>query len=62
MNSNSYDLISESRKVYARSILCEQVSRYVTETLIHIESNLGRELDQDEIENILIHLTDENNI
>lgn len=59
---NNQDLINESRKVFARSILCEQISRYVAETLIHIETNLDRELSQDEIENILIHLADEDNI
>lgn len=62
MNNNTTDLINESRRVYAKSILCEQVSRYVTETLMHIEDNLKRELTQDEIENILIHLADENDI
>jgi len=62
MNNNNYDLINESRRVYTRSILCEQVSRYVAETLMHIETNLKRELTQDEIENILIHLADENDI
>jgi hypothetical protein len=60
MNNNTYDLINESRRVYTRSILREQVSRYVVETLMHIETNLKRELTQDEIENILIHLADEN--
>jgi hypothetical protein len=60
MNNNATDLINESRRVYTKSILREQVSRYVTETLMHIETNLKRELTQDEIENILIHLADEN--
>lgn len=60
MNNNSYDLVTESRRIYTKSILCEQVSRYVAETLMHIEKDLKRELTQDEIENILIHLADEN--
>ena len=60
MNNNTYDLLTESRRVYTRSILREQVSRYVAETLMHIEKDLKRELTQDEIENILIHLADEN--
>lgn len=58
--NETYDLITESRKVYTKSILCEKVSRYVAETLIHIEEKIQRELSTDEIENILIMLTDEN--
>jgi len=61
MNLNEqYDLISETRKVYAKSMLREQVSHFITETILCIESSLDRELTQDEIENILIHLADEN--
>ena len=60
MNLNEQqDLISESRKVYAKSMLREQVSHFVAETILIIENNIRRELTQDEIENILIHLADE---
>lgn len=58
--NETYDLITESRRVYTKSILCEKVSRYVAETLVHIEEKIQRELSTDEIENILIMLTDEN--
>jgi hypothetical protein len=57
MTMNEYhDLITESRNVYARSILREQVSNFIAETILIIEKNIHRELTQDEIENILIHL------
>lgn len=60
MTLNEYhDLITESRKVYAKSMLREQVSHFVAETILIIENNIRRELTQDEIENILIHLADE---
>lgn len=60
MTMNEYhDLITESRKVYAKSMLREQVSHYVAETIMIIEDTVGRELTQDEIENILIHLADD---
>ena len=61
-NNNTSDLLSESRRIYTRSILCEQVSHYVAQTLFFIEQSLERELTQDEIENILIHLADEDDI
>lgn len=57
--SNYSNLLEESRKVFAKSILCEHVSKHLTETLLHVEKKLKRELSQDEIENILIKLTDE---
>jgi hypothetical protein len=61
MNLNEqYDLISETRRVYAKSMLREQVSHFIAETIMCIEEQLNRELTQDEIENILIHLADEN--
>ena len=57
MTMNEYhDLITESRNVYARSMLREQVSHFIAETILIIEKNIHRELTQDEIENILIHL------
>ena len=59
--SNYTDLFEEYRRVQARGILCEHVSKKLTETLLQIESNMKRELSTDEIENILIMLTDENN-
>lgn len=58
--SNYTDLFEEYKKVYNKSILCEQVSRNLTETFLAIENKLQRELSTDEIENILIYLTDEN--
>jgi len=61
MNLNEYhDLVTTSRKVYASSILREQVSRYLTETILIVEENIDRELTNDELENILILLTNEN--
>lgn len=60
MTLNEYhDLITESRKVYAKSMLRERVSHYITETIMIIEDTIDRELTQDEIENILIHLADD---
>lgn len=59
--TNYSDLFEEYKKVYTKGILCEQVSRKLTETLLVIENHLQRELSTDEIENILIYLTDENN-
>ena len=59
-HNNFSELLSESRRIYTKSILCEKVSHYISKTLMHIEESLGRELSQDEIENILILLTDEN--
>lgn len=59
--TNYTDIFEEYRKVYTKGILCEQVSRKLTETLLVIENRLERELSRDEIENILIYLTDENN-
>lgn len=61
MTLNEYhDLVTESRRVYARSMLNERVSHLITETILIIEKTINRELTQDEIENILIYLTDEN--
>jgi hypothetical protein len=59
---NYGNLLEESRKVFAKSILCEHVSKRLTETLLLIEDKMNRELTKDEIENILILLTDENDI
>ncbi len=59
---NYGNLLEESRKVFTKSILCEHVSKRLTETLMLIEDKMNRELTTDEIENILILLTDENNI
>ena len=60
-NQNNYtNLLEASRMVYARGILCEHVSKKLTETLLHIEDKMKRELTKDEIEDILILLTDEN--
>jgi hypothetical protein len=59
---NYANLLEESRKVFTKSILCEHVSKRLTETLMLIEDKMNRELTTDEIENILILLTDENNI
>lgn len=60
MSMNEYhDLITESRKVYAKSMLREQVSHYITQTIIIIENTVNRELTRDEIENILIHLAED---
>lgn len=59
MTLNEYhDLVTESRRVYARSMLNERVSHFITETILIIEDSIHRELTQDEIENILIHLAD----
>lgn len=60
-HSNYSDLFEEYRKVQAKGILCEHVSKKLTETLLHIESKMKRELSTDEIENILIMLTDDDN-
>jgi hypothetical protein len=59
---NYANLLEESRKVFTKSILCEHVSKRLTETLMLIEDKMNRELTTDEIENILILLTDENDI
>jgi len=58
---NYTNILEETRKMYTKSILREQVSKKLTETFLHIESRLDRELTTDEIENILIFLTDEIN-
>ena len=58
---NYTNILEETRKLYTKSILREQVSKKLTETFLHIESKLDRELTTDEIENILIFLTDEIN-
>jgi hypothetical protein len=58
---NYTNILEETRKMYTKSILREQVSKKLTETFLHIESKLDRELTTDEIENILIFLTDEIN-
>jgi uncharacterized protein YbgA (DUF1722 family) len=59
-NSNYSDLFEEYRKVRAKGIICEHVSKKLTETLLHVETKMKRELSTDEIENILIMLTDDN--
>ena len=59
-NTNYTDLFEEYKKVYTKGILCEQVSKKLAETFLVIENRINRELSTDEIENILIYLTDEN--
>lgn len=59
MTHNNYrDLLEEARLVYTKSILREHISRQLTETILIVEDTLDRELSKDEIENILILLTD----
>lgn len=59
MTYNNYrDLLEEARLVYTKSILREHISRQLTETILIVEDTLDRELSKDEIENILILLTD----
>ena len=53
------DLITESRNIFTKSVLREKVSYYLVETFLIIEDKIGRELTIDELENILILLTDE---
>lgn len=62
-NNNYTSLLEETRKIYTKSIIREHISNELAKTLLLVESRLKRELTREEIEDIFVLLTDdENNI